>query len=88
MCAYNAIDGAPACANTMLLRDHLREAWHFDGYVVSDCAAVADVDTGHHYAPDMAHAAAAALKAGPIWNAAIARGKPFLRSSKRYSSNW
>ncbi len=47
MCAYNAIDGAPACANTMLLRDHLRDAWHFDGYVVSDCAAVADVFTGH-----------------------------------------
>jgi len=22
----------------MLLRDHLREAWKFDGYVVSDCA--------------------------------------------------
>jgi beta-glucosidase len=26
MCAYNAIDGAPACANTMLLRDHLRDS--------------------------------------------------------------
>ncbi len=64
MCAYNAIDGAPACANTMLLRDHLRYAWHFDGYVVSDCAAVADIFTGHHYAPDMAHAAADAVKAG------------------------
>ncbi len=64
MCAYNAIDGIPACANTMLLRDHLRDAWHFDGYVVSDCAAVADIDTGHHHAPDMAHAAADAVKAG------------------------
>jgi beta-glucosidase len=64
MCAYNAIDGEPACANAMLLRDHLRNAWKFDGYVVSDCAAIADVYTGHHYAPDMAHAAAAALKAG------------------------
>ncbi len=64
MCAYNAIDGAPACASTMLLRDHLRDAWHFDGYVVSDCAAVADVNTGHHFAPDMAHAAALAVKAG------------------------
>ena len=64
MCAYNAIDGAPACANTMLLRDHLRDAWHFSGFVVSDCAAVADIDTGHHYAPDMAHASADAVKAG------------------------
>ncbi len=64
MCAYNAIDGAPACANSMLLRDHLRDAWKFDGYVVSDCAAIADINTGHHYTPDMAHAAAAAVKAG------------------------
>jgi beta-glucosidase len=64
MCAYNSIDGVPACANTMLLRDHLREAWHFDGYVVSDCGAIGDVGMGHHYAPDMPHAAAVALKAG------------------------
>ena len=64
MCAYNAIDGPPACANTMLLRDHLRDAWHFDGYVVSDCGAVGDVNTGHRYTADMVHAAAGAVKAG------------------------
>ena len=77
MCAYNSIDGAPACANTMLLRDHLRNAWHFDGYVVSDCAAVADVNTGHHYAPDMAHAAAAALKAGTDLECGFGKGQAF-----------
>ena len=64
MCAYNAIDGAPACASTVLLDEHLRDAWKFDGYVVSDCGAVADVYNGHHYSVDMAHAAAAAVKAG------------------------
>ena len=77
MCAYNAIDGAPACANTMLLRDHLRDAWKFDGYVVSDCAAVADVNTGHHYAPDMAHAAAAAVKAGTDLECGFREGQAF-----------
>ena len=77
MCAYNAIDGAPACANIMLLRDHLRNDWHFDGYVVSDCAAVADVTTGHHYAPDMAHAAAAALKAGTDLECGFNNGQAF-----------
>ena len=77
MCAYNSIDGAPACANTVLLRDHLRDAWHFDGYVVSDCAAVADVNTGHHYAPDMAHAAAAALKAGTDLECGFGQGQAF-----------
>ncbi len=78
MCAYNAIDGAPACANTMLLRDHLRNAWKFDGYVVSDCAAIADVNTGHHYAPDMAHAAAAALKAGTDIECGFGPGQAYL----------
>jgi beta-glucosidase len=77
MCAYNAIDRAPACASTMLLRDHLRDAWHFDGYVVSDCAAVADVNTGHHFAPDMAHAAAAAVKAGTDLECGFREGQAF-----------
>jgi beta-glucosidase len=77
MCAYNSIDGAPACANTMLLQDHLRNAWHFDGYVVSDCAAVADVSSGHHYAPDMAHAAAASLKAGTDLECGYLGGQAF-----------
>jgi beta-glucosidase len=64
MCAYNAIDGKPACASDLLLEDTLRKAWHFDGYVVSDCDAVADVNRGHHFAPDDAHAAAVSLKTG------------------------
>ncbi len=64
MCAYNAVDGLPACASTMLLRDHLRDAWKFGGYVVSDCGAVGDVATGHKYVADFAHASAAAVKAG------------------------
>jgi len=64
MCAYNAVDGAPACASRLLLEEHLRNDWHFSGYVVSDCGAVGDVNTGHHYAPDSTRAAAAALKAG------------------------
>jgi len=31
MCAYNAIDGAPACANDMLLYKTLRGEWSFGG---------------------------------------------------------
>jgi beta-glucosidase len=77
MCAYNSIDGAPACANTMLLRDHLRDAWKFDGYVVSDCAAVADVFTGHKFTPDMPHAAAAAVKAGTDLECGYGQGQAF-----------
>ena len=64
MCSYNAIDGTAACANTMLLKDHLRDAWGFKGFVVSDCGAIMDVTRGHHNAPDITHAAAISLKAG------------------------
>ncbi len=64
MCAYNAVDGKPACANTYLLEDTLRKTWGFAGYVTSDCAAITDVAVGHKFAPDMAHAAAISVKAG------------------------
>ncbi len=64
MCAYNAIDGWPACTNQMLLQDYLRTDWGFKGFVVSDCGAIVDVSEGHKKAPDMVHSAALALKAG------------------------
>ncbi len=64
MCAYNAIDGTAACANKMLLKDHLRDAWGFKGFVVSDCGAIVDVFNGHHNAPDILHASALSIKAG------------------------
>jgi len=66
MCAYNRIDGVPACANTMLLHHFLRDEWHFDGFVTSDCGAIDDFysPAGHHYSPDAAHASAVAVKAG------------------------
>lgn len=64
MCAYNAIDGFPACANTNLLQDHLRKEWGFNGYVVSDCAAITDIMVGHAYKPTMAEASATAVLAG------------------------
>jgi beta-glucosidase len=64
MCAYNAIDTYAACANRNLLVDHLRKAWGFQGFVVSDCAAIMDVTNGHHNAPDITHAAAISLEAG------------------------
>ena len=64
MCAYNRIDGQPACASDLLLKDYLRDAWDFKGYVVSDCDAVGDIHRHHHFAPDAASAVAAAMRAG------------------------
>jgi beta-glucosidase len=64
MCAYNAVDGEPACANRMLLQQTLRKDWGFGGYVTSDCGAIKDVVVGHHFSPDLEHAAVAAVRAG------------------------
>jgi beta-glucosidase len=64
MCAYNRVNGEPACANAFLLEDKLRGAWKFDGYVVSDCDAVADIQRGHHFTETMEQAAAVSLKRG------------------------
>jgi beta-glucosidase len=64
MCAYNRVNGQPACANTFLLKDQLRGAWKFNGYVVSDCDAIVDIYQGHHFTKSQAEAAAAAIKTG------------------------
>jgi beta-glucosidase len=64
MCAYNAIDGMSACASSLLLGEHLRDAWGFKGFVVSDCGAIVDVYYGHHNAADILHAASISLQAG------------------------
>jgi len=64
MCAYNAVDGVPACANTDLLGKYLRGEWGFQGYVVSDCGAIGDIYRGHKYKATAAEASATAVKAG------------------------
>jgi beta-glucosidase len=64
MCAYNAIDGEPACANRFLLQHTLRGAWQFQGYVVSDCDAVRDIFTGHHFRATQPQASAISLERG------------------------
>ncbi len=64
MCAYNSVDGVPACASTDLLQKTLHTAWGFQGYVVSDCGAISDIYRGHRYKATVAEASAAAVKAG------------------------
>jgi beta-glucosidase len=64
MCAYNSVDGLPACANPRLLGDILRGEWGFPGYVVSDCGAVGDIYQGHKAAKTAAAGVAMAVKAG------------------------
>ena len=64
MGAYSALYGVPDCASSFLLIDLLRKQWGFDGYVVSDCGAIGDIWSQHHYVNTPEKAAAGAVKAG------------------------
>jgi beta-glucosidase len=64
MCAYNAINGQPACASEFLLQQTLRGAWNFRGYVVSDCDAVRNIFRDHHYRPTQPQASAISVIRG------------------------
>ena len=64
MCAYNAINGQPACANEFLLQDQLRGKWNFQGYVVSDCEAVVNIFRDHHFTKTQPEASALAVERG------------------------
>ena len=78
MTSYNRINGVPASANEFALQKLLREEWGFDGYVTSDCGAVAqsyiqtalsqmintDPNLAHYYYNDMEEASAGTIKAG------------------------
>jgi beta-glucosidase len=64
MCAYNRVNGDPACGSEYLLNDLLRGEWGFDGFVVSDCWAVDDIYLHHQMVATPAEAAAMAVRAG------------------------
>lgn len=64
MAAYNAINGTPCHENKRLLTDILRNEWGFDGYVVSDCSAIAQLWLNHKSHAEPEDAASAALNAG------------------------
>jgi beta-glucosidase len=63
MSAFNDLDGLPATANPFTLTHVLRGEWKFDGFVVSDYTAVAEL-LKHGVARDEAEAAQKALLAG------------------------
>ena len=64
MCAYNNINGQPACASDFLLVDQLRGKWGFKGYVVSDCGAIVDIFRNHHFKSTQEEASAVSLQKG------------------------
>ena len=49
MCSYNKVNGNPACASKALLTSQLRDQWGYDGFVVSDLAAIELTFSEQHY---------------------------------------
>ena len=43
MCAFNALNGVPACANRYTETKILKQRWGFDGFIESDYTAVAEL---------------------------------------------
>ena len=69
MASYNEIDGVPSHASRWLLRHVLRGEWGFEGFVVSDYYAIAELHyrpevRGHAVARDRKEACALAVAAG------------------------
>jgi beta-glucosidase len=78
MPAFTDLNGVPMTANKALLRDWLRGRLGFDGVIISDYNAIAEL-IRHGIAADLAEAAALSLKAGvdiDMMSDAYRRGLP------------
>jgi beta-glucosidase len=64
MNAYHELDGVPCVASKELLTHILRDEWGFDGIVVSDYFAIAEIQRSHRLTESRAKAAEIALEAG------------------------
>ena len=64
MPSYNSVAGEPVSGSARLLTTLLRDEMGFDGLVVSDYGAVANLQTVQRVAESPAHAGLAALRAG------------------------
>lgn len=63
MSAFNDISGTPASANSYILNHVLRDTWGFNGFVVSDWNAIAQL-INQGMAPDLKTASKLSLNAG------------------------
>lgn len=64
MCSYNRLNGIPMCTDYDLLTLTVRNQWDFDGYIVSDCDAVALIHDYINYAPTPEDAVSYVMLAG------------------------
>ncbi|THF96881.1 hypothetical protein TEA_021291 [Camellia sinensis var. sinensis] len=67
MCAYNQVNGVPSCAHRNLLQK-ARIEWGFQGYITTDCDAVAVIYEYQRYSEAPEDAVADVIKAGVDMN--------------------
>ncbi|EFJ23793.1 hypothetical protein SELMODRAFT_103038 [Selaginella moellendorffii] len=97
MCSYNRVNGVPSCADYTFLTETVRNSWGFEGYIVSDCDAVALLYEYINYTTTAEDAVADVLSAGMDLNcgtfllrhtaAAIEQGKVTEAAVDRALSN-
>jgi len=64
MCSYNSINGVPTCGDPDLMNGILRDQWKWDGFVMSDYDAVANILYTHHYVSTELQATSLAMNSG------------------------
>jgi beta-glucosidase len=64
MCAYNRTNDVVCCGHNYLQQELLRDKWGFNGYIVSDCAAVLYFHKFHKVTASHAESVALAVKNG------------------------
>ncbi len=82
MCAYNAVNTQPCCANDELMNDILRKQWKFTGYVTSDCWAIDDFFKYHKTHKDATVAAVDAVMHGTDLECGVAVYKTLVDAVK------
>lgn len=83
MTSYNDVDGIPCSGNEWLIKDVLRNSWHFDGLVISDLYAINGLVSAR-VAADYSEAAAMAIRAGVnVDLGASCYGEPLIEAVRR-----
>ncbi len=84
MCGYNRLNGEPCCTNRRLF-DILRNEWHYDGILVTDCWALNDAYESDTVIPRHRTHATAALAYGDAFGREVdlecGSGLPALREA-------
>lgn len=63
MNSFNELEGIPATGNAYLQKDILKDAWNFDGFIVTDWGSMGEM-VPHGYAKDLKQAAEFAVNTG------------------------